>query len=97
MPPNILSITLHQNINFHFQKHKDSITVNKKTCKIYYDLRCDSLYDIPTTRARRATSFGYGNKTLGLKIDKNIPEPASYRIMSEFEDKKKGISFGEGR
>ena len=44
--------------------------------------RCDSLYEIPSTKSARTTSFGYGNKDIGIRIKKNMPEPATYTLSS---------------
>jgi hypothetical protein len=51
-------------------------------------------YDLPTTRAKRSTSFGFGKKDMGLSIDKALPSPEAYCIASEFKNAKKGFSFG---
>lgn len=35
--------------------------------------RCDSFYDVPSTRNRRSTSFGYGNKDMGIRSSRYAP------------------------
>lgn len=44
--------------------------------------RCDSYYEIPNTRNSRATSFGYGQKDFGLKVDKFTAPVGTYEIES---------------
>lgn len=45
---------------------------------------CESIYDIPSTRTNRSTSFGYGKKDIGLRQDKWIPPIGTYELASEF-------------
>ena len=42
--------------------------------------RCDSFYEIPTTKSRRGASFGYGHKDMGIRSSRYAAEPASYSI-----------------
>ena len=44
--------------------------------------RCDSFYEMPSTKTGRSTSFGYGQKDMGIKNDRYAPEPATYNIES---------------
>ena len=64
-----------------------------------YKKSCDSYYEIPTTKAQRGTSFGFGNKDIGIRDDKFVPPVATYTLDSEFnyEKRRRGISFGTGR
>lgn len=57
----------------------------------------DSFYNLPSVKSRRSTSFGYGHKDIGIKFEKIWPSPEAYQIKSEFQQPKKGFSFGEGR
>ena len=47
----------------------------------------DRFYDIPTTKSKRSTSFGYGNK-IDLSLKNRTPAPGDYTIKSEFEVSK---------
>jgi len=62
---------------------------------------CKVFYDLPNTREKRATSFGYGSKTDIAKKAFNVPSPDKYLIPSEFKQDNtknmKGSSFGLGR
>lgn len=61
-------------------------------------LRCDSFYEIPTTKAQRSTSFGYGYKSLGTRYNKDIAPVGSYELPSEFRpNPRRGFGFGKGR
>lgn len=40
--------------------------------------RCDSYYEIPSTRTSRAASFGYGNKDIGIRTDRYVPPIGTY-------------------
>jgi hypothetical protein len=53
---------------------------------------------MPSTRTSRATSFGYGQKDIGLKNDKFVAPVGTYDLGTEFKkDESKGFSFGSGR
>lgn len=53
---------------------------------------------MPSTRNSRATSFGYGQKDFGLKIDRQLAPVGAYELSSEFKkDEHKGFSFGSSR
>ena len=47
---------------------------------------CDNFYDIPSSRMKRATSFGYGNRCL---ISRNgvSPPPNQYKLPASFDTK----------
>ena len=58
----------------------------------------DNFYDIPSTRALRATSFGYGNKLDLGKRNFVTPPPDRYSLKSEFNnDGKHGKTLAQGR
>jgi len=70
----------------------------EKYCSFFSYFRCDSFYELPTTRVRRTTSFGYGNKSLGIRYNKDIAPVGTYELGTEFfKSDKKGVSFGQGR
>lgn len=48
-------------------------------------LSCESIYDIPSTRTNRSTSFGYGKKDIGLRQDKWIPPIGIYELGTDFK------------
>lgn len=53
---------------------------------------------MPSLRSSRATSFGYGHKDIGLRVDKYIAPVGTYELGSEFKkDEKRGFGFGSGR
>lgn len=61
------------------------------------------MYDLPTTKTNRKTSFGYGKKT-DLDVGKNrhniIPSPDTYNLNTFIQTNKlhnKGFSPGKGR
>lgn len=61
---------------------------------------CDVFYDLPSTRTRRCTSLGMGNKDIGLKKDNVVPGAGTYTFTDDFghERNKYNIpSFGTGR
>lgn len=64
---------------------------------ILLSCRTDAFYDLPTTRAKRSTSFGFGKKNMGLNFNNVAPSPEAYNLGSTFKNPKKGFSFGEGR
>jgi len=57
-------------------------------------------YDVPDTKSKRHTSFGYGNKMDMSKSMAVSPPPNTYSLKSNFEAEKakaRGFSFGLGR
>lgn len=65
---------------------------------MFHYIRCDSFYELPTTRARRSTSFGYGNKSMGVRYNKDIAPVGTYDLGTDFTlSQKKGVGFGKGR
>jgi hypothetical protein len=56
------------------------------------------MYELPSTKNKRATCFGFGNK-LSLAVKSSSPPPTSYNLPSEFErkDLKNVASIGKGR
>jgi hypothetical protein len=53
---------------------------------------------LPTTRARRSTSFGYGNKNLGVRYNKDIAPVGTYEAPTDFKpNPRRGFGFGKGR
>ena len=59
----------------------------------------DVFYNIPDTRSRRGTSFGYGSKMDFSNNGVVAPDPTNDNIRGSFENDivKKGITFGAGR
>ena len=61
--------------------------------------RCETFYDLPSTRVLRSTSFGFGKK-LDLANISCSPAPNKYSLHGDFEhekDKSRGFSLGLGR
>jgi len=57
-------------------------------------------YELPTTKNKRNTSFGYGNKYDFTKNAGKNPPPNNYKITSLFNKNKthnKGKTFGSSR
>lgn len=77
----------HHNLNNSSSKQKFSFpkasrfSLSKSMYK-YITVRCDSFYEIPTTKNGRTTSFGVGNKDMGIRTSRYAPEPATYNIES---------------
>ena len=63
--------------------------------------RCQKFYEIPTTRSKRSTSFGYGMKSdISNTCVLQNPPPNAYKMQSDFDanDKLvKGFTFGISR
>ncbi len=56
------------------------------------------MYEMPSTRTSRATSFGYGNKDIGIRIDKHVPPIGTYELGTQFKKgEHTGFGFGSGR
>jgi hypothetical protein len=61
---------------------------------------CDTYYDLPQVRSRRAAGFGYGHKYDFTKTQGQAPAPNAYNVRkdeSEERRKKMGYSFGLSR
>jgi hypothetical protein len=59
-------------------------------------IRCENFYDLPSTRTKRTTSFGFGSRgTPSLR--QNSPPPGTYKVPSDFEfTTKKGNAYSFG-
>ena len=71
-------------------------------CKYYaYQFRSSSpnkYYDLPPVKAKRSSSFGYGNKTDFGKNGRFTPAPGAYEVQSSFRtDKKQGATMALSR
>ncbi len=61
---------------------------------------CQNFYDLPATRMKRATSFGYGIRGLSLASRQQSPPPGAYKMPSDFEftgKKANAYTFGISR
>jgi hypothetical protein len=62
-------------------------------------LSCESYYDLPSTRARRTTTMGYGNKDIGLSPSRT-PGAGTYDLgscINPESHKYDAVAFGFGR
>ena len=60
----------------------------------------DVFYDLPTTRSKRTTTQGFGNKTMGPEDKSKSPPVGTYDVFDEIHDPGEKIrmkSFGTGR
>ena len=57
--------------------------------------RCDKFYDLPSTKEKRATSFGYGHRSSFAKTER-VPPPDTYMLTSDFSKTQKGKVYTFG-
>jgi len=82
-PSFTLDLSQH-NLNTSSSKHKFTFPKSSRfnSTKVMYSFHylfsTDSFYDVPNTRNGRSTSFGYGNKDIGLQKSGYAADPGTY-------------------
>jgi len=57
--------------------------------------RCQNFYELPSTKTKRTTSFGFGSRGY-LSSRQESPPPNTYSLPSDFDPRKKGCAFTFG-